>query len=112
MRTYIPCSPDVLLNSPFNGAGTRGESVRGSFGTTHTVRHSGQPSLEDFVLALQFCSYNFFIEFLVEKVVKMEVLDEYGQTPLGIAGAVITVGVKDHYYQSSRVVGKSTADCC
>jgi hypothetical protein len=38
------------------------------------------------------------------------VFDEYGQTPLSIANAVITVGSKDFYYQSSRVVRKSTAD--
>jgi hypothetical protein len=40
----------------------------------------------------------------------MEVFDEYGQTPLSIANAVITVGIKDYYYQSSRVVRKSTSD--
>ena len=34
----------------------------------------------------------------------------YGQTPLSIANAVITVGSKDAYYQSSRVVRKSTSD--
>ena len=39
----------------------------------------------------------------------MEVFDEYGQTPLSIANAVITVGSKDAYYQSSRVVRKSTS---
>ena len=33
-----------------------------------------------------------------------------GQTPLSIANAVITVGSKDAYYQSSRVVRKSTSD--
>ena len=40
----------------------------------------------------------------------IEVFDEYGQTPLSIANAVITVGSKDAYYQSSRVVRKSTSD--
>ncbi len=37
-------------------------------------------------------------------------LIEYGQTPLSIANAVITAGSKDVYYQSSRVVRKSTSD--
>ena len=50
------------------------------------------------------------VQFLVEKGAKIEVFDEYGQTPLSIANAVITVGVKDAYYQSSRVVRKSTSD--
>ena len=50
------------------------------------------------------------VSFLVEKGAKMEVFDEYGQTPLSIANAVITVGGKDAYYQSSRVVRKSTSD--
>ena len=50
------------------------------------------------------------VRLLVEKGAKMEVFDEYGQTPLSIANAVITVGVNDYYYQSSRVVRKSTSD--
>jgi ankyrin repeat protein len=50
------------------------------------------------------------VQFLVEKGATMEVFDEYGQTPLSIANAVITVGSKDAYYQSSRVVRKSTSD--
>ena len=50
------------------------------------------------------------VQFLVEKGAKMEVFDEYGQTPLSIANAVITVGSRDAYYQSSRVVRKSTSD--
>jgi len=50
------------------------------------------------------------VQFLVEKGAKMDVFDEYGQTPLSIASAAITAGIKDYYYQSSRVVRKSTAD--
>jgi len=50
------------------------------------------------------------VEFLVEKGAKMDAFDEYGQTPLSIASAVITAGIKDYYYQSSRVVRQSTAD--
>jgi ankyrin repeat protein len=50
------------------------------------------------------------VQFLVEKGAQMEVFDEYGQTPLSIANAVITAGSKDAYYQSSRVVRKSTSD--
>ena len=50
------------------------------------------------------------VRFLVEHGARMDVFDEYGQTPLSIANAVITIGSKDAYYQSSRVVRKSTAD--
>ena len=50
------------------------------------------------------------VQFLVESGARMEVFDQYGQTPLSIANAVITVGSKDGYYQSSRVVRKSTSD--
>jgi uncharacterized protein len=50
------------------------------------------------------------VQLLVERGAKLDVLDEYGQTPLSIANAVITVGSKDAYYQSSRVVRKSTSD--
>jgi ankyrin repeat protein len=50
------------------------------------------------------------VQFLVEHGARIDVFDEYGQTPLSIANALITVGSKDAYYQSSRVVRKSTAD--
>ena len=50
------------------------------------------------------------VQFLVEKGAKMDVFDEYGQTPLSIASAVTTAGLKDYYYQRSQVVRKSTAD--
>jgi ankyrin repeat protein len=50
------------------------------------------------------------VQFLVERGARTEVFDGYGQTPLSIANAVITVGSKDAYYQSSRVVRRSTSD--
>ena len=50
------------------------------------------------------------VRFLVDHGARMDVFDEYGQTPLSIANAVITAGSKDAYYQSSRVVRKSTVD--
>jgi ankyrin repeat protein len=50
------------------------------------------------------------VQFLVTKGAAMDVFDEYGQTPLSIANAVITVGINDHYFQSSRIVRQSTAD--
>jgi ankyrin repeat protein len=50
------------------------------------------------------------VQFLIDAGARTEVFDEYGQTPLSIANAVITVGSKDAYYQSSRVVRKSTSD--
>jgi ankyrin repeat protein len=50
------------------------------------------------------------VQFLVEHGARLDVFDEYGQTPLSIANAIITVASKDAYYQSSRVVRKSTSD--
>jgi hypothetical protein len=49
------------------------------------------------------------VRLLIDKGARTEVFDEYGQTPLSIANAVITVRSKDAYYQSSRVVRRSTA---
>jgi hypothetical protein len=40
----------------------------------------------------------------------MDVFDEYGQTPLSIASAVATAGLKEYYYQRSQVLRKSTVD--
>ena len=50
------------------------------------------------------------VRYLVEHGARLDVFDEYGQTPLSIANAVITPGSKDAYYQSSRVLRKSTSD--
>jgi ankyrin repeat protein len=50
------------------------------------------------------------VQLLVDRGAALEAIDEYGQTPLSIAGAVITVRSKDAYYQSSRVVRRSTVD--
>ncbi|MBI4886199.1 MAG: ankyrin repeat domain-containing protein, partial [Acidobacteria bacterium] len=50
------------------------------------------------------------VRFLVERGARTDVLDDYGQTPLSIANAVITVKSKDAYYQSSRVVRTSTSE--
>ena len=50
------------------------------------------------------------VQFLVQHGARIDVFDEYGQTPLSIANAVITVGSKDFYYQSSRVLRRTTAD--
>ena len=50
------------------------------------------------------------VQLLLDHGARTEVFDKYGQTPLSIANAVITVGSKDAYYQSSRVVRKSTSD--
>ncbi|HEY5620003.1 MAG TPA: ankyrin repeat domain-containing protein [Vicinamibacterales bacterium] len=50
------------------------------------------------------------VQFLIERGARMDDFDEYGQTPLSIANAIITVDSKDAYYQSSRVVRQSTSD--
>jgi ankyrin repeat protein len=50
------------------------------------------------------------VQLLIEHGARTEVFDEYGQTPLSIANAVITVGSQYAYYQSSRVIRRSTSD--
>ena len=50
------------------------------------------------------------IEFLVGRGAKMDVMDEFGQTPLSIAYAVVTEGLGDKREQSPRVLRKSTSD--
>jgi ankyrin repeat protein len=50
------------------------------------------------------------VQYLVDHGARLDEFDEYGQTPLSIANAVITPGSKDAYYQSSRVLRKSTSD--
>jgi hypothetical protein len=50
------------------------------------------------------------VQLLIEHGARTEVFDEYGQTPLSIANAVITIGSQYAYYQSSRVVRRSTSD--
>jgi len=50
------------------------------------------------------------VQFLVEKGAKMDVFDEYGQTPLSIANAIITVGGKYAYGNSPRELHATTRD--
>jgi ankyrin repeat protein len=50
------------------------------------------------------------VQFLVEKGAKMNVFDEYGQTPLSIANAIITVGGKYAYGNSPRELHATTRD--
>jgi len=50
------------------------------------------------------------VQFLIERGARTEVFDEYGQTPLSIASSIITVRSNNAYYQSSRIVRKSTVD--
>ena len=48
------------------------------------------------------------VRFLVEKGAKMDLIDKFGQTPLSIAGRIITEGVKDSYDLSPRLNNEST----
>ncbi len=50
------------------------------------------------------------VQFLVEHGAKMEVFDEYGQTPLSIASSIITVGGKYAYGNSPREFHRTTRD--
>jgi ankyrin repeat protein len=48
------------------------------------------------------------VQFLVSKGAKMDLIDKFGQTPLSIAGRIITEGVKDSYDLSPRLNNEST----
>jgi ankyrin repeat protein len=48
------------------------------------------------------------VQFLVENGARMDLIDKFGQTPLSIAGRVITDGVKDSYDLSPRRFNEST----
>ncbi len=50
------------------------------------------------------------IEFLVGRGAKMDVMDEFGQTPLSIAYAVVTEGLGTKREQSPRILRKSTSE--
>ena len=50
------------------------------------------------------------IQFLVEHGAKMDVMDKYGQTPLSIAEAIITVGLGDDAVKRPCCLRKSTSD--
>jgi hypothetical protein len=50
------------------------------------------------------------LQFLVEKGAKMDVMDEFGQTPLSIAQAVVTPGVINDAYKRARAYRKTTSD--
>ena len=48
------------------------------------------------------------IKFLVAKGARLEDKDSFGQTPLVVAGALQTVEIGDHFYQSPRIARKPT----
>jgi ankyrin repeat protein len=50
------------------------------------------------------------VRFLVAKGAHLEVVDSFGQTPLTIAGALQTVELEDHFYQSPRIERRDTFD--
>ena len=53
---------------------------------------------------------NQIIQFLVGKGAKMDVMDEFGQTPLSIAAAVVTPGVVNDAYKRARNYRRETAE--
>ena len=50
------------------------------------------------------------VQFLIDRGARMEVFDEYGQTPLSISLSIITEGIGAAYYQTPRIYRKETAD--
>jgi len=63
--------------------------------------------------ALHGAAYNGFdemIEFLVSKGAKMDILDQFGQTPLSIAMAVTTAGIGADYFHVPRFEHPATVD--
>jgi ankyrin repeat protein len=50
------------------------------------------------------------IQFLVEKGARMDVMDDFGQTPLSIAQAVVTPGVVNDAYKRARAFRRTTSD--
>jgi ankyrin repeat protein len=63
--------------------------------------------------ALHGAAYNGFdemIQFLVSKGAKMDILDQFGQTPLSIALAVTTAGIGVDYFHVPRFAHPTTVD--
>lgn len=53
---------------------------------------------------------NQIIQLLVQKGAKLDVMDEYGQTPLSIAASVVTPGVMSDAYKRGRAYKKETVE--
>ena len=53
---------------------------------------------------------NEIIEFLIKNGANPNTLDDFGQTPLSIAYALVTEGLGDNYNQTPRTFHKDTAD--
>ena len=53
---------------------------------------------------------NQIIQLLVEKGAKLDVMDQYGQTPLSIAASVVTPGILSDGYKRGRAYKKDTVE--
>jgi len=53
---------------------------------------------------------NDVIRLLAAKGAKLDVKDNFGQTPLSIAYGILTKGLGDAFYQGSRVYRKDTSE--
>ena len=60
--------------------------------------------------AATYMGLDLLIQLLVEKGAKLDVMDDFGQTPLSIAEGVITVGLGNAANRRPRNVRRSTAD--
>jgi ankyrin repeat protein len=72
-------------------------NARGPFGWTamHAAAYHGR---------------NDIIELLINHGANIEVMDNFGQTPLSISYAIVTEGVGDNYNQTPRTFRRDTAD--
>jgi ankyrin repeat protein len=70
----------------------------------NAVNDYGQTALH----AAAYLKADALVQFLVEKAAKTEIIDKFGQTPLSIAGRIITEGVKDSYDMSPRRNNETT----
>ena len=75
-------------------------------GDINAANDYGQTALH----AAAYLKADALVQFLVEKGAKMDVFDRFGQTPLSIAGRIITEGVKDSYDMSPRRDNESTVN--
>lgn len=57
-----------------------------------------------------YSAQNQIIQLLVEKGAKLDVMDEYGQTPLSIAASVVTEGITKDAYKRGRAFKKDTVE--
>ena len=79
--------------------------LAGSGANVNAVGENGWTALH----GAAYCGDDGVIQFLVEHGAKMDVMDKFGQTPLSIAEAIITVGLGDDAIRRPCCLRKSTS---